>query len=338
MTGIVRKICVGAASVVALPVFAATHMRDNAVGNAELFSAIHEGARSRVAAALDAGASPNAISEEGTPALLDAALYDDAAVVRLLVNRGANPNARAKDGATALILAAGDLAKVKALVEKGADVNAKSTLGRTPLLVAVAQRDSFAIATYLIGHGADVNARDNSGDFITRGSGSTALMLAVRSGDNRTVEQLMAKGVDVNVAMTTGGTALTEAVSVRNVEAVRMLIEHGTKVNLVFGPIQMTPLIWASFQECPEIVRMLIKAGAEVNAKDALGSTALVWASMSERDDAETVAALLGAGAAVNVKTAMGETPLTWAKRRGATEIVHLLEDKSEGGEKNANR
>ena len=336
MRGLVHRICAVAATVVALPVFGATRMRDNTSQNAELFSAIHDGDRARMAAALDAGASPNATNGEGTPALLDAVLYDDAGAVRLLLNRGANPNARAKDGATALIVGAGDLAKVKALVEKGADVNANSTLGRTPLLAAAAQRDSFALATYLIGHGADVNARDNSGDFITRGAGSTALMLAVRSGDNRTVELLMAKGVDVNAAMTTGGTALTEAVSVRNAEAVRILIEHGAKVNLAFGPIQMTPLIWASFQECPEIVRMLIKAGADVNAKDALGSTALVWASMSERDDVETVAALLDAGAAVNVKTAMGETPLTWAKRRGATEIVRLLEQK-EGGD-NASR
>ena len=83
---------------------------------------------------------------------------------------------------------------------------------------------------------------------------------------------------------------------------------------------------------------MLIQAGADVNAKDELGSTALVWASMSERDDAETVGALLDAGAAVDVKTKMGETPLTWARRRGATEIVHLLEQKREGVENNANR
>jgi len=338
MKGIVRNIFAVAASLAAIPVFGATRMRDNAAQNAELFSAIHEGDRPRIMAALDAGANPNAVSAEGTPALVDAALYDDAATVRLLLQRGANPNAKAKDGATALIVAAGDFGKVKPLLEKGADVNAKSTLGRTPLLVAVAQRDSFMIASYLIERGADVNARDNSGDFLTGAAGSTALMLATRSGDNRTVELLIAKGVDVNAAMTTGGTALTEAISARNVEAVRTLIEHGAKVNLTFGPIQMTPLIWASFQECPEIVRMLIKAGADVNTKDALGSTALVWASMSERDDAETVEALLDAGAAVNVKTAMGETPLTWAKRRGATEIVHLLEEKSEGGENNANR
>src|SRR5690242_12127251 len=111
MKGTVRKICAVAASLAAMPVFAATRMRDNAAQNAELFSAIHDGDRSRTAAALDAGASPDAVSAEGTPAIIEAALYDDAATVRLLLKRGANPNTKAKDGATALIVAAGDVAK-----------------------------------------------------------------------------------------------------------------------------------------------------------------------------------------------------------------------------------
>jgi ankyrin repeat protein len=122
---------------------------------------------------------------------------------------------------------------------------------------------------------------------------------------------------------------------------VRLLIGHGSKVNFTFGPTKQTPLIWASFQEAPAIVEELLGAGADVNAKDALGSTPLVWAAMSERDDTRTVGALLGAGASVNVTTAMGETPLSWAKRRGATGIVALIENEMNRqgeGEKDANQ
>ena len=42
-------------------------------------------------------------------------------------------------------------------------------------------------------------------------------------------------------------------------------------------------------------VELLCAAKADVNAKDALGSTALVWAAMSERDDTATASALLRA-------------------------------------------
>jgi ankyrin repeat protein len=207
-------------------------------------------------------------------------------------------------------------------------------MGRTALITAAAQRDSYRIVKYLMEKGADPNARDQAGDFLTAGNNGTALMFAVKSGDNRTVKLLLDRGVDVNAAASTGGTALGDAISARNAEAVRMLLDRGARVNLAFGPIRMTPLIWASFQEYPEVVEMLLAAGADVNAKDALGSTALIWAAMSERDDTATVSALLRAGAGLDVKTAMGETPMSWAKRRGNTGIVRLFESemKQQGG------
>jgi ankyrin repeat protein len=197
-------------------------------------------------------------------------------------------------------------------------------------LTAAAQRDSFAVVKMLLEKGAHVDARDGAIEFLTQGKGETALMLAVRSRDNRTVNLLLERGADVNAAGSTGATALTEAISARNAEAVKVLIRRGAHVNFAFGRGSITPLIWASFQECPEIVEILLDAGADVNAKDALGSTALVWAAMSERDDTQTVSLLLKAGADVNVKTAMAEMPLTWAQRRGKTEIVKLLENAGE--------
>jgi hypothetical protein len=307
----------------------------------ELFTAIHQGSVADMRAAFGHGANPKAVDKTGSPALVEAVVYCDETAVKLLLEHGADPNQHAKDGSPALVLAAGDYAKVRALVEKGAEVDARSPMGRTALLVAAAQRDSFRIASYLLEHGADPKALDGAPEFLSHGTNATALMYAARSGDSRTMKLLLDRGLDANAATTSGNTALCDAISARNQEAVRLLISHGAKVNFTFGPTKQTPLIWASFQEAPAIVEELLEAGADVNAKDALGSTPLVWAAMSERDDTRTVGALLSAGASVNVTTAMGETPLSWAKRRGATGIVALIETEMNGegeGEKDANQ
>jgi len=309
----------------------------------ELFAAIRQGSVAAMRDALSHGANSNAVNKAGSPALVEAVVYCDEEAIKLLLDRGADPNAHAKGGSPAIVLAAGDYAKTRALVEKGAAVDARSPMGRTALLAAAAQRDSFRIVSYLVEHGGDPKALDGAPEFLSNGANATTLMYAARSGDIRTMSLLMDRGVDVNTATTSGNTAICDAISARDIDAVRLLIGHGAKVNFTFGPTKQTPLIWASFQEAPAIVEELLAAGADVNAKDAIGSTPLVWAAMSERDDTRTVSALLHAGASVDVKTAMGETPLSWAKRRGATSIVALIEGEMnrEGeheGEKDANQ
>ena len=62
-----------------------------------------------------------------------------------------------------------------------------------------------------------------------------------------------------------------------------------------------------------ECVRVLLDRGAEVNAANALGATALMWGT----GDAAKVRLLLERGASVNAKTKDGVTALVTAARRG---------------------
>jgi len=83
--------------------------------------------------------------------------------------------------------------------------------------------------------------------------------------------------------------------------------------------------------DLPE-VKSLIAKGAEVNAKDNKGGTALMVASLNGH--IEIVQALLGKGAEVNAKSNKGGTALMVASLNGHIEIVQAL--LSKGAEVNA--
>src|ERR1700752_2975280 len=59
----------------------------------------------------------------------------------------------------------------------------------------------------------------------------------------------------------------------------------------------------------------LLKAGADVNAAQGDGATALHWAAY--QNDAKTVALLLGAGAKLNAQNDLGVTPFALAAQQG---------------------
>jgi uncharacterized protein len=70
-------------------------------------------------------------------------------------------------------------------------------------------------------------------------------------------------------------------------------------------------------------VRLLVQGGANVNATDADGTTALHWAS--HRDDLESADLLIRAGAKVNAATDLGATPLWTASLNGSAAMVRRL-------------
>jgi ankyrin repeat protein len=128
------------------------------------FAAIRASDAGTLRSAQANGMDSNAYDENGTPALMLAALYANADCLRLLLERGADPNASNEAGATALHWAVPDLAKVRLLVAKGANVNARSSnAGRTPLLVAASYSRSVDVLRLLLQKGADLKAKDKNG-------------------------------------------------------------------------------------------------------------------------------------------------------------------------------
>ena len=115
---------------------------------------------------------------------------------------------------------------------------------------------------------------------------------------------------------------LLEAARDGHAEVVRLLLAAGADVNAQnqFG---YTALMGAAFHGHFEVVRLLLAAGADVNTQDQGGSTALILAAINGH--AEVVRLLLAAGANVNLQNQAGRTALMWAAQDGRADVVRLL-------------
>ena len=116
--------------------------------------------------------------------------------------------------------------------------------------------------------------------------------------------------------------AVIEAVKVRDLDMTGTLIEEGADVNAPQGD-GATALHWASHWNDLDAASLLIRAGADVNAANELGATSLWLAAIN--GSATMVKRLLEAGAKPNVALKMGETPLMAAARSGNGRTVEQL-------------
>ncbi len=209
----------------------------NLAGNTALHEAALAGNLSFARFLLDAGTDVNAVDETGKTALTDAIEYSRTDVIRLLLGAGASPvmqdmygrnafhaaveygapevislirnaggNAMSRDsfGNTPLSLAfRKDADAVMATL--GGNRNVVDSDGNTPLHVAVASKASpagpSAIVKALIDAGYPVNNRN--------GSGATALLLAVRSGETEAARVLLAAGADPYASDNSGESAVS---------------------------------------------------------------------------------------------------------------------------------
>src|SRR5215831_4254284 len=267
----------------------------------------------------------------------DAAMEGNTAAVRALLGKKAEVNAPQVDGATALHWAvqANNLEMIEMLLGAGAAVSAASKSGATPMQLA-AMNGHSAIIERLIRAGADPNAPLSQ-------TGDTALMMAARTGKVDAVKVLLDRGANVNAKETWGGTtALMWAISERHSDVAKVLVERGADLNAKsnfvpsasgrgfegtapvapkpdqaieeFASGWMTPLMFAAREDDLESARILIQAGADVNAVGGDGKDALGLALFDGSYDVASL--LVDRHANVNHADAQRFTPLFWAVDR----------------------
>jgi ankyrin repeat protein len=116
---------------------------------------------------------------------------------------------------------------------------------------------------------------------------------------------------------------VTEAARRGDREAVRALLKAGADVNAAEGD-GTTALHWAARSGDADLVQMLVSAGANVRATTRLGAyTPLMMAAQAGHSAA--VAALLAGGADVEARTTTGTTPLMFAAQSGDTRTATRL-------------
>ena len=117
-----------------------------------------------------------------------------------------------------------------------------------------------------------------------------------------------------------GGTPLHRAARHGSPTHIKILLEAGANVNAV-DLNGNTPLIDAA--ESTKNVEILLEAGANIHAQNSLGDTALFRASYA--GDPNNVMKLLAAGANVNQRNHSKWTPLHYAARIGHPSVVEAL-------------
>ena len=265
------------------------------------------------------GADPNTSCSIGT-VLHQAAQLGFTYTVQVLLWGGSDTEIRNELGDTALHLAAisGHNDIVFMLAAHGCDVDAGNNYDITPLHMALSYGKLDVIQT-LVRMDADPNAEDRIGD--------TPTILAEQLGypknalDPSAAEVGQIKQIPIPLN-------LVHAVESCSTERVQLALSKKASPDTIVPlslhwPGHSTVLHRASHLGLAHIVRSLLAAGANVNARDMVGNTPLHTAVQDGHDD--VVQILLDGGASRNAITQSGVTPLHRAAARGHQSTMELL-------------
>lgn len=304
-----------------------------------------------VMALLEAGASTAAKDRKGRAALRRCS---DSKIAEALLDAGAKADARDRKGRTALIWGAkkGHDAVVELLARRGADVNRADRSGRTAAMLAVeghevAILEALAKAgakvdweaakkekTFWWGAGADLAGMmlDNGQDIDDVGmmGGWSLLMHAVDENRLELAKALIERGADFSIADANGNTAVLRAAIHNRHECMAALLEKGADGSCASTDActqendGKTAAMWAASQGSLESLRVLIKHGVDLDARDKAGLSAAMWAA--RESESECLGLLLASGCDFELKDGEGLSARDWSIKSGCDESRHMLD------------
>ncbi|KAG9563175.1 hypothetical protein KCU71_g8184, partial [Aureobasidium melanogenum] len=213
---------------------------------------------------------------------------------------------------------AGNLEIVKRLIEeKEMDVNHQSDTALSPLLAACINGHRSVVEYLLSLDGVEVNCRSEFG--------KTPLIAAAKAGNHELCRLLLAKGAIVDFQALDDDTALIAATEAGKLSTVQMMLKNRADVEIV-GRYKRTALLAAAIgreEQFHEIIRLLIRNRAGIDAQDSDGETALH--SAARAGDLDMVRLLISKKAKINVKNDEGRSALDFACGENHLEVIQCL-------------
>jgi hypothetical protein len=105
---------------------------------------------------------------------------------------------------------------------------------------------------------------------------------AAALGETRLLDNLLADGVDVNSRAQYGESPLGAAAAAGQIQAARMLLARGARLEGRTAGSFETPLLEAAQMNHTDMVRLLLDHGANPKSTDVMDRTALDWARMNQ--------------------------------------------------------
>ena len=263
-------------------------------GKEDFVQAIFKGNIKKIKAYIKKGYDVNTTSpKNGITPLFIAVGHGDEAFYKTLLKKGADIKHKLKDNSSLLLAAVMGRNPniVHDLLAKGLDVNAKGTDGNTPLHASFMMLNTY-MAGILMRHGADATIKNAKG----MSAYDIAKKWKVNLDSYKTID---AKKTDHN-----GIYPLWEAAKTGDRVLIEKLIKEGADKEHAENELGYSPIYRA---KDGETIKLLIKLGCNINAKDNDGNTPLMD-MVGMLGAKEKIKTLLELGADTSIKNKEGKT------------------------------